>query len=149
MASFCTIAPRLCVGWASPPDIFPGGQLALSRMIGPACPSAPAGELASFCTFALLRRLGVPARHLPGDQLASFCTFRPPGPWPTARLGSFRTVRLTLETSNLKLLLKLGSFCIFCAAGLPVPTARARSRALGQDWVRFAHLTAANWVCFA
>ena len=44
---------------------------------------------------------------------------------------------------------KLGSFCtIALRRGLAAPAASAHSRALGRNWLRFAHLTPPNLVRF-
>jgi hypothetical protein len=80
------------------------------------------GKLGSFCTIGPLvlqgsgaggrvstRRSLIPETRSLG-KLGSFRTFDP------TKLGSFRTIRLALDTSNLRLLLKLGSFRIFCAS---------------------------------
>jgi len=66
-----------------------------------------------------------PAGQLP--KLGSFCIFRPAGTWSRpsrAKLGSFRIIGPR--------------------RGLPAPAARAHSRALGRNWVRFAQFPSSH-----
>jgi hypothetical protein len=128
--------------------------LALFRTVGPARPSAAAGKLGSFRIFCVSRPC--PSRA----KLASFRTFDPQQigfvlhdqqvrPDSRNRLPQQKLVSLCL-------IQKLGSFrTIAPQRGLPTPTARAHSWALGRNWVRFAQWDVpggrlgANWVCFS
>jgi hypothetical protein len=130
LGSFCTLGP----GGAGRGDLAAPRPLPIRRpqigFVSHDCPSA-------------LRGLGDLARHLPGGKLGSFRIFCPPKPCPgRAKLGSFRTIHLAPDTSNLKLLPRLGSFrAIAPRRSLPAPVARAHSWALGRDWLCFARST--------